>query len=381
MRIVVDDIAASKTGALSILRDFYNAVREYPEDAGQDEWIFVLGDRFLEETGSIKVLVRNDVKSSRKNRLMFDLKSGAGYFESLKPDVLFSLQNTLPRGYRGKQVLYVHQPLPYQTWKKFSFLKTQEREYAVYQHLIGRMIDSSVKRADKVIVQTEWMRKAVTDKTRVPLDKVVKILPDVDVPKEYLGGERDGTTNNNVINNNVINNDVIKRFFYPSGEILYKNHGLILEAAGILINRGITGFEVLFTLDKGDLPYLGRYPEYEQIKYIGRIPRNEVFKHYLNDILLFPSYIETFGYPPAEARAVGGRILASDCPFSREVLKGYGRAEYFDPFKPEELADLMERALKNRLFADPEPSGTIDSDRGGNGWFKVIDIIRSLNTE
>ena len=29
MRIVVDDIAASKTGALSVLRDFYKAVTEY----------------------------------------------------------------------------------------------------------------------------------------------------------------------------------------------------------------------------------------------------------------------------------------------------------------------------------------------------------------
>ena len=45
MRIVVDDIAASKTGALSVLRDFYTAVIEYERTkAGTgDQWIFVLG--------------------------------------------------------------------------------------------------------------------------------------------------------------------------------------------------------------------------------------------------------------------------------------------------------------------------------------------------
>ncbi len=205
MRIVVDDIAASKTGALSVLRDFYNAVSEYEKPGSGNEWIFVLGDKLLEERDNIKVLVRDDVKRSRKNRLVFDLKTGAEYFKSLKPDVLFSMQNTLPRGYRGKQVLYVHQPLSYQTWKKFSFFKPEEREYAIYQYLIGNVIDSSVKRADKVIVQTEWMRRAVTGKTKVPEDKVIKIMPDIEVPEKYRAEERDGRS----LNSSVINNDVI----------------------------------------------------------------------------------------------------------------------------------------------------------------------------
>lgn len=366
MRIVVDDIAASKTGALSVLRDFYNYIAENDKD---NTWIFVLGDKLLEERDNIKVLVRDDVKSSRKNRLMFDLKTGAGYFEELKPDILLSLQNTLPRGYKGRQVLYVHQPLGYQTWKRFSFLKAYEREYAVYQHLIGRMIDLSVKRADKVIVQTEWMRKAVIAKTQVNEDKVVKIMPDIDIPKRYMTVDKTGIT----INNNVINN----RFFYPSGEILYKNHSCILEAVGILKDRGITDFEVSFTLNKGDIPYLDRYPEYEQVKYIGRIPREEVFERYLSDILLFPSYIETFGYPPAEARAVGGRILASDCPFCHEVLKGYEGVRYFDPFKPEELADLMEQAISHRILTERMKPEDLSSGRSIS-WGELIDILCSF---
>lgn len=371
MRIVVDDIAASKTGALSVLRDFYNAVSEYEKAGRKNEWIFVLGDKLLEERDGIKVLVRDDVKRSRKNRLMFDLKTGADYFESLKPDVLFSLQNTLPRGYRGKQVLYVHQPLGYQTWKKFSFFKPEEREYAIYQYLIGNVIDSSVKHADKVIVQTEWMRRAVVGKTKVPEDKVIKIMPDIEVPKKYRGTEQDTDPSERC---RVSSN----RFFYPSGEILYKNHGLIMEAVGILLDKGITDLEVSFTLDKGDIPYLDRYPEYEQIRYLGRIQREEVFERYRNDILLFPSYIETFGYPPAEARAVGGRILASDCPFCHEVLEGYAGAEYFDPFKPKELADLMERTINGSLFTDIGTESMVIQDPVKNSWQRIIDILESI---
>lgn len=364
MRIVVDDIAASKTGALSVLRDFYKYILENDKE---NDWVFVLGDKLLEEKDNIRVLVRDDVKASRKKRLEFDIKSGAAYFESLKPDVLFSIQNTLPRGYRGKQLLYVHQPLPYQTWKKFSFLKAEEREYATYQQLIGRMIDASVKRADKVIVQTEWMRDAVIKKTGISPDKIVKILPDIAIPDNGANGAGED------LNNNFIHN----RFFYPAGEILYKNHGLILEAVGILIKRGVSDFEISFTLNEGDMPYLDRYPKYEQVKYPGRISRDEVFERYKKEILLFPSYIETFGYPPAEARAVGGRILASDCPFCREVLESYEGVEYFNPFKAEELAYLMEKAIGGELFRVRIGEKT-GSCRKVSSWGKVLKIIYDM---
>ena len=42
-------------------------------------------------------------------------------------------------------------------------------------------------------------------------------------------------------------------------------------------------------------------------------------------------------------------IFASDCPFCHEVLLGYEDAYYFNPFQPEELALLMERAIRGEL--------------------------------
>ncbi|MCR4808155.1 MAG: glycosyltransferase [Lachnospiraceae bacterium] len=360
MRIVVDDIAASKTGALSVLRDFYDHILENDRE---NEWIFVLGDKLLEEKDNIKVLVRDDVKASRKKRLEFDLKTGASYFESLKPDLLFSMQNTLPRGYKGRQVLYVHQPLPFQTWKSFSFFKSEEREYAVYQYLIGRMITSSVRQADRVIVQTQWMKDAVMNKTGIGEDKIIKVMPDVAVPEDI-------NKDTDRLDNSVINN----RFFYPAGEILYKNHSLIMEAVGILKKRGVSDLEVSFTLKEGDLARLDKYPKYEEVKYLGRISREEVFERYRNEVLLFPSYIETFGYPPAEASAVGGRILASDCPFCHEVLKGYGKVKYFDPFRPEELADLMEQVIKGEAFSGESTARNIYA-RPESSWSDVIRLL------
>ncbi|HOO29219.1 MAG TPA: hypothetical protein PLU43_12205, partial [Lachnospiraceae bacterium] len=161
MRIVVNDIAASKTGALSVLKDFYHYIAEYDTE---NEWFFLLGGNYVEETKRIHVCVLPDVKKSRFSRLKFDFFTGAGYLRSLKPDIVFSLQNTLTYGYHGKQAVYVHQPLGFQKVKKFSFFDPKEREYAVYQYVIGAMIDSAVRRSDLTIVQTEWMRRAVVQK-------------------------------------------------------------------------------------------------------------------------------------------------------------------------------------------------------------------------
>ena len=45
MRIVVNDIAASTGGAMTVLRDFYTWVCEHDHE---NEWIFLFSDRYFE---------------------------------------------------------------------------------------------------------------------------------------------------------------------------------------------------------------------------------------------------------------------------------------------------------------------------------------------
>ena len=61
MRIVVNDIAASKGGALTVLKDFYSCVRENDKE---NEWIFLLGDNLLEETGTYGTLCDINIPSA-----------------------------------------------------------------------------------------------------------------------------------------------------------------------------------------------------------------------------------------------------------------------------------------------------------------------------
>ena len=101
----------------------------------------------------------------------------------------------------------------------------------MYQYMIGRMINHSIKHADKTIVQTDWMRDAIIQKTHVKDERVVKILPDIE---PALVSRPVGELQTN-------------QFFFPSGNIIYKNHSCILQAAALLCERGIEDFNIDFT--------------------------------------------------------------------------------------------------------------------------------------
>lgn len=346
MRIVVNDIAASKGGAMTVLQDFYNCVRE---NDTENEWIFLLGDRYLEETENIRVIALPEVKKSSAKRMLFDFIQGKKYISALKPDVVFSMQNTVTYGLKVPQIIYMHQSIPFQDIKKFSFFKRSERKIAVVQHLLGSVIRASVRRADKVIVQSEWIRDAVVQKCRVPADKVVNYMP----PMKDVGAYK--------------TQDVFEKtaFFYPTADMIYKNNSVLFAASAMLDTENIA-HTVTLTLPKQQ--------SRGSVECVGRLPYEEVLKRYNSSTLVFSSYIETVGFPMLEARAMGSIVLASDCPFSREVLRGYPNAYFFDPFKPEQLAELMKNVAVGNIA---KKNVKEESDKTADTWKSVLaEVLR-----
>ena len=363
-RIVVLDTAASKTGALSVLKDFFARICRLSKDkTDNNEWFFIIGIRGLieepEDDPRIHVIVREDVKRSRFKRLLFDHFTGKAYLKKFKADVIFSLQNTLPKGAEklAETVIYLHQPLGFQKIKRFSFFKKWERELAVYQYLIAPEIDASLKRADRIIVQTGWMKDAVIEKDGIRPD-IVDIIPpelpeldDLCKHNAFASSESSESTKADrelcKQEQQTSSGELCKQtFIFPAGAILYKNHQCIVDALKILSGKGIRDIRVIFTEKCEDLPWVTVPGECKDlIEWRGMTDRRELIDLYRNSVLLFPSYIETYGLPLAEARALNARILAADTPFAREILSGYDKAEFFPPFDPEKLAGLMKTCI------------------------------------
>jgi len=345
MRIVVNDIAASSGGALTVLRSFQQYIVENDKE---NEWIFLLNDKYIDETENVRINILGKVKSNWLNRIKFDLHSGKKYISSLNPDVVFSLQNTITFGLSYPQVVYMHQSIPFQKIKKFSFFRSEERKLAIYQYIIGEIIKKSIKKADKVIVQTKWIKDSVIEFTNIASHNVIDVFPNFENCSEY---KKDNLFEK-------------QNFFYPAAKLIYKNHQCIYDACEILEKKGVSDYKISLTIEEENTV--------ENINYLGELSFESVLENYNTSTLIFPSFIETVGLPMLEARQMGTIILASDCPFSREVLDGYANAYYFNPFKPNELADLIVRVLNGEIVRE-----TIDEldNKNTDCWQTIIDII------
>lgn len=151
-----------------------------------------------------------------------------------------------------------------------------------------------------------------------------------------------------------IKNQKTKQFFYPANGSSYKNHDIIIKACMKLEKRKVKNYEVILTLNGNENESIKKIRSNAKkqninITFTGVIPREEVFSLYSNSILLFPSYLETFGLPLLEKRLIGGLILAVDCLYAREVLEGYNNVAFFEWDDSIELADKMEELIRKEF--------------------------------
>lgn len=328
MKIMVFDVPAEHSGALTILNQYYDAAIKDKKT----EWIFIVSTSELKEQKNIKVLNFPWIKKSWFHRLYFDIFIASRLVKQHKPDGILSLQNVIIPYINIKQTLYLHQSLPF-VEKRFRI--TENFKFWIYQNIIGKMIIKSIKDADEVIVQTKWVRDAAIIRAKVKKEKFILKQPELNVRVKQPYKQ-------------INPHETI--FFYPASALIYKNHEILLEACILLKKQNINNYKMIFTLKGDENRHINRLykiakKEKFPVEFIGPISIDEVYNYYSKSTLLFPSYIETFGLPLLEARMHGCPIITSDCAFSNEILEGYDDVEFFDPFDARGLSELVRTKL------------------------------------
>ena len=325
MRILVYDVAASEGGAITVLKSFYEELKQDKEN----QYLFVLGVYELEETDNIRVLNFPWIKKSPLHRLYFDHFIAHKLVKAYEIDRVLSLQNIeLPHA-GVLQTVYEHNALPFSEYK---FKIWEAPDLWVYQQILGRMMKSSIRKADKVIVQTNWMKEEIVRQCGIPTDRIEVKFPHVEMlPTESYHLDEDKPV-----------------FFYPANASAYKNHRTFLEACKLLNQSGYENYEVIWTVTGEENDSIrAMKKETEEaglpIRFEGTMPRRRLFDLYASSVLVFPSYIETIGLPLLEARSAGAWILAADCLYARDMVGDYERAEFFGIFDSEKLCELMEK--------------------------------------
>lgn len=328
MRIMVFDVSAESGGALTVLHDFYD---EYKKNL-DNEYIFVVSKPEIPETKNICVLRFPWIKKSWFHRLYFDYFIASRLIIKYKVDEVLSLQNIMIPRVKVPQSVFVHNALPFADYR-FSIF--DDRLLWVYQNVLSRAIFRSIKKADRVIVQTNWMKEQCINQLNVN-DKNVVIVPPVvkiDVQKTFIETKKSLTT-----------------FFYPASGVIFKNHKLIIDTCLKLKEEGINEYKFIFTLKGNENKNISKlYNEVQDnllpVEFIGSLTREEVFEYYSKSILIFPSLIETVGLPLIEARVHNAPIIALSNETNREILDGYKNVAFFLN-NSTDLAQLINRHIK-----------------------------------
>lgn len=141
--------------------------------------------------------------------------------------------------------------------------------------------------------------------------------------------------------------------FFISAWKKHKNIENLVSAFEILREKYLLDFQLALA-GKED----SKYPEIKEkilkskwkneIKILGTIPDDEELSYFysLTDLLIIPSFVEGFGLSGLQAIQCGAPVAVSKISCLPEI---YGDAvEYFDPYNPENMAEVMAKILKNK---------------------------------
>lgn len=328
MRIAVYDVAASASGALSVLEEFYSEAL----GDNKNEYLFLISTPELEAVNGISVSRFPWVKKSWLHRLWFDCVVGPREVRRWRPDKILSLQNTIMPRVQEPQIVYEHNCLP-KAFCDYRFSLVESPEMWIRQNLLGFLIENSLKKADGIVVQSAWMKRRCVERLRINEDKIAV----QDHSKGELPEERWSPCEE-------------IRFFYPATCMPYKRHDLILLASHVLEREGgIANYMIALTVDES----MGRRArklraeidrERLPVSFVGWLDEEDALREYRRSILLFPSELESLGLPLLEAKRVHAPIVAPDLEYAREVLGSYDRVFFFFPGDPNSLAHSMTRA-------------------------------------
>jgi len=233
------------------------------------------------------------------------------------------------------------------------------KEFLSPRHAIRKYTVSGIKKAARIISDSENSKKDLMELFDVPPDKIVVIYPGI------------RPCFNKIEDSNVLDEGRKKLGFNWSNTILhvgenlyYKNIESIFHTLKILLKWGVENIHFVkvgkdFSLEQKNLILKLGIDKY--VHNIGNLDDDDLVLVYnLSDVLVFPSLYEGFGWPPLEAMACGTPVVCSNKGSLNEIVGD--SAIFIEPHDHEGIA----KAILTLIF-DPE----IRQDRIRQGFENV----------
>jgi len=359
--IFINATAATEGGALTILKQF---LEEIPICSNKNMYYYIFcssEELKVYERENIKII--NNIKGKKwLDRIKWDLWGLEKWSKKkdINADLIISFQNTGVRYYKDiKQLVYLHQPIPFAKKFNWKLFDKNERLLWFYKNIYKKIIKYSLKDNFYIVVQTEWMENAVIKQFNWNPKKISVIKPNIEnISVEKVS--KIGFDNNKF------------HMFYPANITVYKNHELIINALKYINDNKPEIYKNIilhFTFDRN----LGNNRSSlltnlienlkvdEQIKYEGKMSYERVLSFYKScDLMVFPSYIETFGLPLIEAASFGMPI----CDYRGVKFLNYKDLKLW----AENIIDLYNKRIKYKPYS-------INYETSWKDFFKLIEEL------
>lgn len=352
--VFVNATAATEGGALTILKQFLEGISIHSKKS-----IYYYVFCSLEELKTYKnenIIIINSIKKKWLDRTKWDLWGLKKWskVKEIRADLIISFQNTGVFYYKDiRQLIYLHQSIPFTENINWNFFNKNERLLWFYKNIYKKIIKHTIGKSSYIVVQAEWMKNAVIKQFNWNPKKISVIKPNIkNIPVEKVP--------------KIDFIDDKFHIFHPANTAKYKNHELIINALKYIKDSNPEIYKnmiIHFTFDRSLnnnrntvlVNLIKNLHLNDNIKFEGKMPYERVLSFYKScDLMVFPSYIETFGLPLIEAASFGLPIIVADLPYAREVIGGYKGANFLDykdmKLWAENIIDLYNKRIKYKPY-------------------------------
>jgi glycosyltransferase involved in cell wall biosynthesis len=337
--IVVSSINIFEGGPLTILKECLDSL----ETTFQKEYriiAFVHRADLFQNFKNIHFLELPKSRESWLHRIYYEYYYFKKMSRKIKPYLWLSLHDTSPLLVNtARQCVYCHNPSIF--YRASLSELAYDKKHVLFSFFYKFLYRINQKSNRFLIVQQDWIREKFHERYNFPLSNIV-----VAYPNHYSSDTLSPSAGKEAVHG-------AKTFIYAAFPRIFKNYEVIVEAARILAEKGITDFQVKFTLNGSENEYAQKIKTLskgiDQITFLGLMPRELVLQEYKDtDALIFPSKLETWGLPITEFKALGKPIFAASLEYASETVGNYDKVSFFPPEDPKILADKMELAIKNK---------------------------------
>ena len=334
--IYASAINSKSAGAHSILVSFLSSLEVDPDDS----WLFLGNFEYETLCKRCNVqFIETNLNSKWLKRIVYDFFLFKFFYlkTNNSPVTIISMQNTTPAIRKiDFSLTYLHQAIPFiDTFKPHP---VKQWKIFLIKHFYYYFIQKGI--SDKqsfFIVQSEWLKNIIAKKLRIPLKHIFihRPLPEdiKDITFEKIASEI---------------------FFYPAIYQEYKNHDRLISAFILAAKENpLRNFTLALTLEEHQLKSIlamkEALPSNFHIMNYGVLTRLETLEKINNaKAIIFPSLIESYGMPLAEALFLKTPVIASNLPYAQELLGESGH--YFEPLNTNSIKDsILQFDINNNL--------------------------------